>query len=72
MVKDNKNCADLFAKTFREKVDKLIKQVGNKDAMTEEINEKFPHNLHNRSPQFETSDIIKVIGVECINNHEYG
>ncbi len=62
MVKDNKNCADLFAKTFREKVDKLIKQVGNKDAMTEEINEKFPHNLHNRSPQFEASDIIKVIG----------
>ncbi len=29
--------------------------------MVNEINEKFPHNPDNRSPQFETTEIINVI-----------
>jgi hypothetical protein len=42
-------------------VEKLIKQVGTKDAMVNKISEKFPHNLDSRSHQFETKDIIDVI-----------
>ena len=57
----NKDCANLFAKTFREKVDRLVEQVGTKDAMVDEINEKFPHNPDSRPPQFGTTDIINVI-----------
>ncbi len=49
-VTENKDCANLFAKTFKEKVNRLIEQVGVKDAMVNEINEKFPHNPDNRSP----------------------
>jgi len=60
-VTENKNCADLFAKTFRDKVDRLIEQVGNKGAMVDDITEKFPHNPDDRSPQFETKNIINVI-----------
>jgi len=60
-VTENKDCANLFAKTFKEKVDRLIEQVGVKDVMVSEINKKFPHNPDNRSPQFETTDIINVI-----------
>ena len=60
-VTENKDCANLFAKTFSEKVDKLIRQVGSKDAMVNEISEKFPPNLDNKSPQFETTVIINVI-----------
>jgi hypothetical protein len=60
-VTENKDCANLFAKTFSDKVDKLIEQVGTKDAMVGEIIEKFPPDLDNRSPQFETTDIINVI-----------
>ena len=57
----NKDCANLFAKTFREKVDRLVEQVGTKDPMVDEINEKFPHNPDSRPPQFGTTDIINVI-----------
>jgi hypothetical protein len=60
-VTENKDCANLFAKTFKEKVNRLIEQVGVKDAMVNEINEKIPHNPDNRSPQFETTEIINVI-----------
>jgi len=38
-----------------------FEQVGVKDAMVNEINEKFPHNPDNRSPQFEIAEIINVI-----------
>jgi len=60
-VTENKDCANLFAKTFREKVDRLIEQVGPKDAMVNDISEKFLVNLENRCPQFETTDIVNVI-----------
>jgi hypothetical protein len=60
-VTENIDCANLFAKTFMEKVDKLIEQVGTKDAMVGEISEKFRSGLDNRSPQFDTTDIIDVI-----------
>jgi len=58
---ENKDCANLFAKTFKEKVNRLIEQVGVKDAMVNEINEKFLHNPENRFQQFETTEIINVI-----------
>ncbi len=60
-VTENKDCANLFAKTFREKVDRLIEQVGTKDAMVNEISQKFFHDLDSRSLQFETTEIIDVI-----------
>jgi len=47
IVTENKDCANLFAKTFREKVERLIEQVGSKDAMVNEINENFPYNQDN-------------------------
>jgi len=61
IVTENKDCANLFTKTFKEKVNRLVEQVGVKDAMVNEINKKFPHNPDYRSPQFETTDIINVI-----------
>ena len=60
-VTENKACGNLFAKTFSSKVERLVKQVGNKDAMVDEITEKFPNNSEVRSPQFETNNIINVI-----------
>ena len=60
-VMENKKCADIFAQTFRSKVERLVEQVGTKDSMTDEINEKFSTNPNDRSPQFETKDIVKVI-----------
>ena len=60
-VMENKKCADIFAQTFRSKVERLVEQVGTKDSMTDEINEKFSTNHNDRSPQFETKDIVKVI-----------
>ena len=60
-VTENKKCADIFARTFKSKVERLVEQVGSKDSMTNEINEKFSPNPDGRSPQFETKDIVKVI-----------
>jgi len=61
IVKENKKCADIFAQTFRSKVERLVEQVGTKDPMTDKISEKFSKNPDERSPQFETKDIVKVI-----------
>ena len=61
IVKENKKCADIFAQTFRNKVERLVEQVGTKDPMTDKISEKFSTNPDARSPQFETKDIVKVI-----------
>jgi hypothetical protein len=61
-VTENKKCADIFAQTFKSKVERLVEQVGTKDSMTNEIKEKFSPNPDGRSPQFETlKDIVKVI-----------
>ena len=60
-VTESKKCADIFARTFRSKVERLVEQVGTKDSMTEEIEGKFSPNPDFRSPQFETKDIVKVI-----------
>jgi len=43
-VVENKKCADIFAQTFQGKVERLVSQVGTKDSMTDEINEKFSTN----------------------------
>ena len=40
-VTENKKCADIFARTFGSKVERLVEQVGTKDSMTDQINEKF-------------------------------
>ena len=58
---ENKECAKIFAKTFSNKVERLVKQVGNKNVMVEEVTEKFPSNSEDRSPQFETKNIISII-----------
>ena len=60
-VTENKDCADVFAKTFSNKVERLVMQVSNKDAMVDEITEKFPHNPEDISPQFEIKNIINII-----------
>ena len=60
-VTKNKKCADIFALTFGSKVERLIEQVGTKDSMTDQINEKFSTNPDDKSPQSETEDIVKVI-----------
>ena len=61
ITKENKKCADIFAQTFKSKVERLAHQVGTKDPMVSEINEKFSTHLEDRSPQFETKDIVQVI-----------
>ena len=60
-VVENKKCADIFAQTFQGKVERLVSQVGTKDSMTDEINEKFSMNPDERSPQFTTGEIVTVI-----------
>ena len=60
-VTENKKCADIFARAFSSKVERLVEQVGTKDSMTDVIEEKFSSNPHDRSPQFGTKDIVKVI-----------
>ena len=56
---DNKECADIFAKTFKSKVNKLVQHVGDKDAMTDHISRKFEDCLI--STQFKIKDIIDVV-----------
>ncbi len=56
---DNKECADIFAKTFKSKVNKLVQHVGDKDAMTDHISRKFEDSLI--STQFKIKDIIDVV-----------
>ena len=60
-VTENKKCADIFAQTFKSKVERLVNQVGTKDPMIDEINEKFLANPDERSPQFAIEDIVRVI-----------
>ena len=60
-VTGNKECAKIFAKTFSSKVERLVKQVGNKDAMADEVTVKFLNNSDDRNPQFETTNIISAI-----------
>ena len=56
---DEKECANIFADTFKTKVEKLVKQVGTKDSMTDRISEKF-HDVKPRL-QFSTQDITKAV-----------
>jgi hypothetical protein len=56
---DNKECADIFAKTFKSKVNKLLQHKGEKDAMTDHISRKFEDCLI--STQFEIKDITNVV-----------
>ena len=56
---DEKECANIFANTFKTKVDKLIQQVRTKNAITKNISYK----LHNVQPriQFSIQDIKKAV-----------
>jgi hypothetical protein len=56
---DNKECADIFARAFKSKVNKLVQHVGDKDAMTDHISRKFKDCLI--STQFKIKDIIDVV-----------
>ena len=56
---DEKECANIFANTFKTKVDKLVQQVGTKDALTKNISKK----LYTVQPrlQFSIQDITKAV-----------
>jgi hypothetical protein len=56
---DEKECANIFADTFKTKVEKLVKQVGTKDSMTEYISKK----VSDVQPvlQFSIQDITKAV-----------
>jgi len=60
-VSDSKVCADIFSRTFQNKVGKLTEQVGNKDAMVDQISQKLFNISEETCPQFEIQNIIEVI-----------
>jgi hypothetical protein len=56
---DNKECADIFANAFKNKVTKLVNQVGQSDAMTDHISRKFEEITV--ITQFNTKDIVDIV-----------
>jgi len=56
---NNKECADIFANVFKNKVDKLVEQVGPKDAMLDQISKRFDNS--NLNIQFKTDEIVQIV-----------
>jgi len=56
---DNNECAGIFANAFKNKVTKLVEQIGQCEVMTDYISRKFEERTI--STQFNTNEIVEVV-----------